>query len=421
MGAVETADSQMNDRWPQLAAVVGGHGNLTGECRQVGLVERARANLHGPVWYVYAGVNGSDVLHRRLFNQQLAAPRLDTPVSLVGWLGAVQAQDYAGARWGLGLRLPGSSEASLDRAFDAGEILRTHVLRPTWHFVAPADIRWMLQLTAPRVKTAIGYYGRALGLDDNVLERSHAVLVGALQGGRQLTRSELAAIVRASGLPSEGPPLGHLLMHAELDGLICSGAHRGAQVTFALLDERVPSAAPLSRDEALAQLVKRYYSSHGPATVRDFVWWSGLTVADARRGIAMLGAALARETIDGLEYWFAANGVEPPPPPAGSAYLLPNYDEYTVAYRDRDVYYDAALGAHLPRRYNVPFDHSIVIGGRVIGMWRRSVSREAVAVETRLMTELDPTALSAVQTAAERYARFLGLPLVMNGRSSLAG
>ncbi len=355
-------------------------------------------------------VNESDVLRQRMRNQLLAAPRWTEPADVVGWLGAVQSQDYAGATWALGQRLPGCSHEAIDRAFDAGAILRTHVLRPTWHFVAPADIRWLLQLTGPRVTGGISAYGRTLGLDDEVLRASRRAIARALKGGEHLTRSELGTALHASGLDVNGPTLGHVLMHAELDGVICSGPRRGKQVTYALLEERVAPAPALSRDEALAELVRRYFLSHGPATVRDFVWWSGLTARDARRGIAMLDTQLVSERLDGLEYWLAPSTPAPMP---REAYLLPNYDEYTVAYRDRDVYFDAAQAAAVPRRYNVPFDHAVVLGGRVIGMWRRTVGKDALRVETRLFAELDAAGRAEVHQAAERYARFLGVPVVM--------
>jgi hypothetical protein len=361
---------------------------------------------------------GSDVLRQRLLNQHLVAPRWTRPAEVVTWLGAVQSQDYAGATWALGLRLPGSIKQDIDQAFDDGAILRTHVLRPTWHFVAPSDIRWLLQLTGPRVKLAIKTYGRVLGLDDAVFRRAQRAMATALEGGKHLTRSELAKALLASGLPADGPAVGHILMHAELDGLICSGRRRGKQVTYALLEERVPRAPALNHDEALAELVRRYFVSHGPATVRDLAWWSGLTASQARRGIAMLDGQLISETLDGLEYFYAP--VASPAPIPQHAYLLPNYDEYTVAYRDRDVYYDSALGAHLPRRYNVPFDHAVVLGGRVIGMWRRTLSDSSLRVDTRLFVELDEAARLAVRQASERYARFLGVPLVMEETAPVA-
>ncbi|HEV8633525.1 MAG TPA: winged helix DNA-binding domain-containing protein [Chloroflexota bacterium] len=358
-------------------------------------------------------MNGSDVLRQRLANQQLVCPRRAEPGEVVAWLGAVQAQDYPGAKWGLGQRLPGATDGVLDRAFDEGAILRTHLLRPTWHFVAPADVRWLLQLTGPRVKAVIRYHDRTLGLDDGLFRRSNAAIAKALEGGKHLTRTELETPLRAAGIGAKGQTLGHLVMHAELDGVICSGPRRGKQFTYALLEERVPPARAHGRDEALAELVKRYFVSHGPATLHDFAWWSGLTIGDARRGIAMLGSQLVGERVDGLEYWLAPTTAPPMPE---TAYLLPNYDEYTIAYRDREVFYDAAQAVAVPRRHNVPFDHAVVVGGRVIGLWRRTFGKGKLAVETQLFVELDEAGRSELRGATERYGRFLGVPVVLDGR-----
>jgi hypothetical protein len=197
----------------------------------------------------------------------------------------------------------------VEKAFAEGSILRTHVLRPTWHFVAPADIRWMLELTAPRVKSAIGFNCRRMSMDDAIFARSRKVLVAALRGGRQLTRDALRRAIQRAGIATDDVRLVLILMRAELDGVICSGARIGKQFTYALLDERVPRTKALTRDAALAELTRRYFTSRGPATVQDFVWWSGLTVADARAGIEMTGRRLVREVIDGTACWRSS----PPP------------------------------------------------------------------------------------------------------------
>ena len=213
-------------------------------------------------------------------------------------------------------------------------ILRTHVLRPTWHFVRERDIRRMLALTAPRVIAASAYYLRKLELDDAVVRRSQATLTKALQGGKHLTRADVGATLRRARIEAGGPlRLGLLLMRAELDGVICSGARRGNQSTYALLEERVPPAAPLERDEAMSQLAARYYT-RGPATVHDFAWWSGLTVTDAKRGTAAAARGLHKESVDGREYWFTA-GPQPAPGRPAQARLLPNYDEAFVGFKDR--------------------------------------------------------------------------------------
>src|SRR6185503_4235399 len=219
---------------------------------------------------------------------------------VVSWLGAVQAQVYGDAKWALGLRMRRSTDARIEAAFSEGSILRTHVMRPTWHFVAPADIRWMLALTAPRVRAAMASYSRKLELDATVLRRSQRAMVRALRGGRQLTRQELRSVLARAGVRADGVQrLAHIVMQAELDAVICSGARRGNQFTYALLDERVPMVRARSRDDSLAELARRYFTSHGPAQLHDFAWWSGLSVGDACAGLATVERELAREAIGG--------------------------------------------------------------------------------------------------------------------------
>jgi hypothetical protein len=246
----------------------------------------------------------------------------------------VQAQDYSGAKWAIGLRARGVTEVDVDRAFDAGAILRTHVLRPTWHFVAPDDIRWMLDLTAPRIHAANGYAYRLCELDASVFRRSRKVLARALRGGRARTRSELASALRSEGIAAEGLRLAALMMDAELEGIIVSGPRRGKHFTYALLEERAPSARTLTREEALAELAKRYFASHGPATLRDYAWWSGLTAREANAGIEAVAPALRKEVIGSQTRWSVGAKV-PQPGASATAHLLPNYDEYLVAYKDR--------------------------------------------------------------------------------------
>ena len=224
----------------------------------------------------------------------------------------MQAQDVGPAKWAIGRRTKGATDAQLDRAYAAGTILRTHVLRPTWHFVLPADIRWLLAATAPRVQARNAHRYRQLGLDAETLERSGSLLGGALCGGRQFTRKEAAATLTAAGIAVDGQRLAYILMNAELNGIICSGAPRGSQHTYALLRERAPQARELTRDEALAELTLRYFTSHGPATAKDFASWASLTVADVTLGLQAVGARLQHEVIDGVAFWSAAA----PPAPA---------------------------------------------------------------------------------------------------------
>lgn len=344
---------------------------------------------------------------RRLRAQRLTGEPFRSPVEAVRWLGAVQSQDYAGAKWAIGQRCRRATEAELDRLFDDGAILRTHVMRPTWHFVLPEDVRWLLDLTAPRVRPGLSARHRELELDEVVIAHASSAFATALDGGRHLTRAELGEVLRATGISPDGQRLPHLLMQAELDGLIVSGPRHGKQFTYALLEERVPKAAVRDRTEAVAELARRYFRSHGPAQVHDFSWWSGLTVADSRTGIALAGSALDHQTIDGKDYWFDAKA-GPVREAPGVAHLLPNFDEYTVAYRDRaaaapsDRPFEPALFALGSILANV-----VTIGGRVRGSWRRTMARGKVRVEFRMLGRLEPAEAAAVEETGRRMARFL--------------
>src|SRR5713101_5545905 len=282
-----------------------------------------------------------DIAHQRLHNQLITRRTFEKPGDVVKWLGAVQAQDYAAAKWTVGLRLQGATDDDIKQAFTVGAILRTHLMRPTWHFVSPADIRWLLALTAPRVNAANAHWYRRLELDDTVFMRSNAVLAKALQGGKHLTRPELVSVLQQAGIVSENVlRFTYIVMRAELDGIVCSGARRGKQFTYALLDERAPRARSLDRDEALVEFARRYFTSHGPATLQDFVWWSGLTAADARVALELVKSQLMHEVVDGQTYWFSTS-TPPAKDLSQAAYLLPNYDEYTVGYTDRSAIFDA--------------------------------------------------------------------------------
>lgn len=352
-----------------------------------------------------------DIAARRLHAQRLTGEPFTSAVDAVRWLGAVQSQDYTGATWAVGQRTRGTTEAELDRLFDEGVILRTHIMRPTWHFVLPEDIRWLLELTGPRVRRGLAARWRQLEIDDGVAARASAAFSAALAGGGHLTRPELDEVLRAAGIAPDGQRLPHLLMGAELDGLIASGPRRGKQFTYALLEERAPRTRALDRTEAVVELVRRYFRSHGPAQVQDFVWWSGLTVADARIGLSLAGAVLDHQVMEGKDYWFDAEA-GPAATAATVAHLLANFDEYTVAYRDRaamvhaDRPFEPALFSFGSILSNV-----VTVGGRVRGAWRRTVARGGVRVEVRLLDRLAPAEAGAVEDAGHRLGRFLGYPV----------
>lgn len=354
----------------------------------------------------------STVAERRLCNQHLTTNGLRRPAEVVEWFGAMQAQEYEPARWALGLRLrDGVSDADIRRAFDAGRILRTHVMRPTWHFVTPADIRWLLELTAPRVHRIMSYYNRELGLDAPTLVRGTDVIERALGEGGHLTRPELAAALQRARMPMVGNRLARVVMHAELEGVICSGARRERQFTYALLAERAPRARRLSRDEALATLGERFFQGHGPATIRDFAWWSGLTAADGKRATEMIRAR--PEVIDGLSYWTIG---ELPRQAARvhQSHLLPIYDEYVVAYRDRKAVPHGPSTIASSSTESVIFRHALVIGGQIAGTWRTTRSAKAVMIRAVPLRRLRSTERLAIDAAVQRYERFIGRPVAFS-------
>ena len=350
-----------------------------------------------------------DIPAHRLHNQFLSHTPCTDPTQVVGRLGAVQSQDYAGAKWALGLRLNQASDTALDQAFNEGKFLRTHILRPTWHFVAPEDIHWMLQLSAPRVHVANAFMYRQLDLDQIILRKSYKVLEKALRGGNHLTRTELGSAFERAGISATGQRLAYIVMSAELDGILCSGPRRGKQFTYALLEERVPKVKMWDRDEALAELTRRYFTTRGPATLHDFTWWSGLTMADAKKGIDIVKSNFVQEVLDGNSYWFD-DTLSPVREPSPTAHLLPNYDEYFIGFKDRSAigklvtpWRPDESGATLPV-------HILILDGQIVGGWKRTIKKNAVIIELTLITELTDKDYQAIFRPADRYGEFMGVP-----------
>ena len=351
-----------------------------------------------------------NIPQQRLFFQHITRPAAKSPAEMVAWLGAVQAQDYANAKWGLGLRLQGVTDEDVERAFTQGAILRTHLLRPTWHFVTPDDIRWLLALTAPHVEALNAPMYRGLKLDSAVFQRTDAVLIEALAGGQQLTRHELAAALQQAGIPApEGLRMAYIMMHAELQGVVCSGARRGKQFTYALLDERAPQARVLDRQEALAELSRRYFESRGPATVHDFARWAGLTVADARQGLEAVKEKLQPVALNGKEYWMPVDAA-PVADSTSRAWLLSIYDEYISGYKERSEIIAPQHAARL-RALGSALTAIIVLDGQVVGVWKRTLKKGAVEIATDVFIELKGGEQQAIAAAAQDYAKFLGLAL----------
>lgn len=350
-----------------------------------------------------------DVLRQRLTTQRLLGNGLPSATDVVQLLAAVQSQEHAHAFWSLGMRSTGPSLVDVRREFDEGRFLRTHVLRPTWHFVAAEDIRWMLAITAPRVHQLNRTQGRQLGLDQSHLDRGNELIVAALADGQHLTRKELSGALEHGGLSTEGIRLVYFVMTAELDGLICSGAMRGAQHTYAAMSQRVPPTPALSEEQALAELAWRYFSGHGPSSLKDFTRWSSLTTAAARSGLEAVGDRLGSVEVDGQTLWFdphlaeAAEGAAVDDA-AGEALLVPLYDELTLSYPQLN--FPVAPGHPHPPDADL-FIGTVLLDRRNVGTWRRTVKGRSVLVETWLSPELTESDRARVRGTVSRLADFL--------------
>ena len=347
----------------------------------------------------------TDIISQRLHNQKLSSSEFQKPADVVRWMGAVQAQDFNAAKWALALRMRQATNDGVEDAFNRGEILRTHLLRPTWHFVTPDDIRWLLKLTAPRVNLRSGPNFRKLELDPHVFKRSNKALTRALKGGKHLTRSVLRTALNDAGVDAhDSIRVAHIFLRAELDGVVCSGPRIGKQFTYALLDERVAVSKPLNREEALAELTRRYFKSHGPATLQDYAWWSGLSVADIKRGLELLDRDLEKITVDGNVYWSVP--VAKRTQVLHATHLLPVYDEYFVAYKDRQM----GFGANGLTNWDL-LGPTVIWNGTAVGTWKRTEEKTAVSISFNPARTLSPPEKLAISRAVDRYAAFLSLPV----------
>jgi hypothetical protein len=341
-------------------------------------------------------MDGLEIARHRLHHQRLTGAPLADPVAVVSHLGAVQAQEYAVARWSLGQRTHGVDDAAVQRLIDDGAIVRTHALRPTWHFVAAGDLRWIQAVTGPRVHAFNGYYYRQMGIDADLAAKAADVMMAALAGGNFLTRKELGAVLGSAGIEATGNRLAYLVMYAELEAQICNGPMRGKQQTYALVSERIPPSPVLDGDEGLARLVARYFASHGPATIKDLAWWSSLTVTQIKRGLSLVDGLAS---VDGF-YFFPSASVAP----ADGVFALQGYDEYVVAYSESKWIFNVA---QRPFTFSEnALLHPLVVDSQVVGFWRRTVRPSGIQVSL-------PPALVPYAAAFQGYAAFAGVPVTV--------
>ena len=342
----------------------------------------------------------------RLISQKIASTEFKTPSEIVRWMGAMQAQDYAMAKWAIGVRLTNLNEKIIDSAIDKGEILRIHVLRPTWHFVSADDIYWMLQLSAPKVKSSLKSRHNQLELTESVIAKTSSIIEKTLSNQICLTRDELRNEFHKAGIRTDENRLSHILFRSELDGIICSGPIKENKLTYALLQERVPHKKDLSRDESLAELAKRYFSSRCPATLEDFIWWSNLTIKDARTAFNLIKSEFYQETRGSIKY-LISNSFSEPTLKNAAVNLLPAYDEFLISYRDRS----SSLSEVNNKRTvsdNGIFYPTIVVNGQVAGLWKRIFQRNKVIVSIDFFQPPDKTSLIKIAKKVSAFGRFLG-------------
>jgi hypothetical protein len=350
-----------------------------------------------------------EIAFQRLRNQQLIQSNLKLPENVVSWLGAIQAQDYTGAKWSLGLRVPNCTNVGVERVIAEKTILRTWLLRGTLHFVLAADIRWMIELVAPRILLENKRRYRELELEEQTLLHSNDLLVKALQTANQLDRKALLSILEINGISTKGQRGVFMLQRASLDGLICQGVTHANNPTFIQLDGFTSKG--FERDEALSELARRYFTSRGPATLQDFIWWSGLSVAEARAGINSIQSQFVQETVDGNSYWW------PQSMPVfdenfQTVLLLPGFDEYLLAYRNRS----ASLDVPRYKRMTPPngmLPATIVFNGQVKGTWKHTIKNDVVLVTPYLFNPLSSAERENVTAAARHLGKFLGMSVVL--------
>lgn len=354
-----------------------------------------------------------EIAHRRLHNQAITPADVATPGDVVKRLGAIQAQDYLGALWAVGLRMPRAAEADIERAIANREIIRTWPMRGTLHFVAPDDVRWMLALLTPRIIARAARRHEQLELDDSTFARSEVLFGKALQGGTSLTRAEMMDVLEQAGISTKGQRGYHILWRAAQRGLICFGPRQGKQDTFVWLDDWLPAGRPFSRDESLVELTRRYFTGHGPATIQDFMWWSGLRAADARAGLEMVESQLACQVVDDQTYWFSPS-LSAPKAVSPTVHLLPGFDEYVLGYKDRDAVLDPAHAKKVVPGGNGMFKPIIVVDGRVVGIWKRAFKKGTLVFTHQPFNTLNKAETQAVAVAAERYGVFVNLPVALD-------
>lgn len=344
-----------------------------------------------------------DVQQIRTASQQLISPLFDDPKQLVGWMGAIQAQDYNMSKWAVGIRLQSATIQKIEDALRRGEILRTHVMRPTWHLVAAADIRWMLKLSAPRLKSAMSAGNRQLEITESLYAKTNNLLEKILSGNNHLTRQEIGVEFCKADIAIDTSRMVYFMMRAEFEGIVCSGIDKDNKQTYALIDERIAQTENLYKDEALSRLATNYFRSHSPASLQDFVWWSGLSVTDAKQAINSIDSDLINDRFLSHNL-FIHRSCNHELVVDDALHLLPAFDEYIISYKDRTTVLDLD---HHPKAFNKngTFYPIIMYRGKVVGNWKRVAKKGKMDIETSFF---EPIVINPdmLQAATDRYKMF---------------
>ena len=319
------------------------------------------------------------ISQQRLSNQQVPATKFNSVKELVRWMGAIQAQDYAMAKYAIGVRTKNSTNQMVENAINNADIIRTNVLRPTWHFVAAKEVRWMLELTAPNLNKSLSSNNKRLELDDKTFTKSNSIIEKLLRDGKYLTRNEIMAALDKKGIKTNDLRASHIMFRAETDLVVCNGNRRDKQFTYTLFNERVPLSKKISKEEAIARLALRYVASHGPATLQDFVWWSGLSVTDARRGWETIKSKLVSEKLKDQVFWTTQDSTFEKPR-SNQLFFLPSYDEFLISYQSREISLDARHTFHTFTKNGI-FNPVIVHNGRIIGIWKPEYKKDILLKE----------------------------------------
>lgn len=356
-----------------------------------------------------------DIAATRLANQRILQTDLKTPADALAWMGPMQGQDYSGALWSVGLRLPSATDKSVEQAIADKRILRTWIMRGTLHLVAREDLRWMVNLVGSKIISSSAARYRELELDTETVHRSNDILAHALRDGKELDRPALLALLEAAGISTKGQRAPHLLQRAAYAGLMCQTTTT-KHPTYMAIDDTLPQNT-WTRDEAVLEMARRYFMSRGPATAQDFVHWSGLLISEARMALESLKSQLVEEKLNG-KITFRPAHTPSAPENAPTLYLLPGFDEYLLGYRDRSDVLDPQYANLICPGGNGVFKPTIVSHGRVIGTWTKTVKKGAVIIAPQPFTTLSEAEREAFASTAQKYADYLGLPMTLSFEGS---